>query len=261
MFREKLTRIQATNSSRLCVGLDPDPTRLPKPSVSDDNQIFAFNKAIIDATHDLVCSYKLNFAFYEQCGIQGLEALRRTLEYIPDEIVVIADAKRGDIGNTAAAYARSIFESSDFDAVTVNPYMGRDSVRPFLEYANKMTFVLALTSNPGSSDFQRLKSDDLPLYVHVVRKSLSWTQKDNIGFVVGATHPMELEALRNEAADVPFLIPGIGSQGGDAQATMAANGSAPAIVNVSRGVLYAGVGPDFASDARAAALRYRQQIG
>lgn len=260
-FGEKLARIEQQNQSRLCVGLDTDKQKIPPHLLSAADPLTAFNRAIIEATSDLVSSYKLNIAFYEQYGTAGWEALRATLACIPEHIVTIADAKRGDIGNTSAAYASAFFEHFSFDAITVSPYMGADSVQPFLAYPDKMVFILALTSNAGSGDFQRLVCDGKPLYQRVVETAMGWTEHDNVGFVVGATHPGELAEVRALVPNAPFLIPGVGAQGGDAQATMHANGSGPALVNVSRGVLYASSAEDFAERAREEAQKYRSAIG
>lgn len=260
-FREKLAAVEQQNSSRLCVGLDTDKDKIPTSLHSADQPLTTFNCSIIEATRDLVSSYKLNIAFYEQYGASGWEALRQTLACIPEHVITIADAKRGDIGNTSAAYASAFFDYFNFDAITVSPYMGADSVQPFLTRPDKMVFLLALTSNAGSGDFQRLVCDGKPLYRHVVETARGWTEHDNLGFVVGATHPGELGELRELAPDSPFLIPGVGAQGGDTRATMQANGSGPAVVNVSRGIIYASGGQDYAEKAREKAIEYRREIG
>ncbi|MBI3258999.1 MAG: orotidine-5'-phosphate decarboxylase [Ignavibacteriae bacterium] len=257
----KLTSIQQKNQSRLCIGLDTELTKLPYILKSKPESIFEFNKAIIEATVNQVCAYKINFAFYEQYGAEGMVALRKSLECIPENIITIADAKRGDIGNTSRAYAASVFEEMNFDAITVSPYMGRDSIEPFLEYDNKIVFILALTSNPGSADFQRLISNGKPIYRHVVETAHTWKCNAALGFVVGATHPNEVQEIRTYSSNSIFLIPGIGTQGGDASATMKANGDAPAIVNVSRAILYASSGVDFESKACEQAQRYQKEIG
>lgn len=258
---KKLEAIQQKNKSRLCVGLDTEISKLPSAFEKTPENIVEFNKAIIEATYDCVCAYKINFAFYEQYGAKGMDALYETLKCIPDDIITIADAKRGDIGNTSRAYANAIFEDMNFDSITVSPYMGSDSVEPFLEYHNKIVFVLALTSNSGSKDFQRLIADGKPIYRHVVETSQSWKSNSELGFVVGATHPTEVSEIRTFAPENVFLIPGVGSQGGDAAATMRANGNAPAIVNVSRAVLYASTGDDFAEKARQQAISFQTEIG
>ena len=198
-FVDKLRRASETNQSLLCVGLDPDPRLMP----IDD--IFEFNRAIIDATHDLVCCYKPNLAFYEAFGPPGLEVLRRTLEHIPDDIPVIGDAKRGDIGNTAKAYAASLFEYYGFDAVTANPYLGGDSLAPFLAYADRGVFVLCRNSNPGAADFQLLSvsrdnGEQRPLFMEVAARCNDWNVSGNVGLVVGATYPEELRQVRQPSA-------------------------------------------------------------
>ena len=218
-FVDKLRRASEANQSLLCIGLDPDPRLMP----IDD--IFEFNRAIIDATHDLVCCYKPNMAFYEAFGPPGLETLRRTLEHIPDDIPVIGDAKRGDIGNTAKAYAASLFEYYGFDAVTANPYLGGDSLAPFLAYADRGVLVLCRNSNPGAADFQLLtvsrdNGEQRPLYMEVAARCNDWNVSGNVGLVVGATYPEELRRVRQQCPDLPILLPGIGAQGGDLRASM-----------------------------------------
>ncbi len=258
---QKLTAIQQLHQSRLCVGLDTDITKIPNHLRDSDKGILRFNLGIIEATAHYSCAFKFNFAFYEQYGKRGMKALRKSLEAVPKGIITIADAKRGDIGNTSTAYAKAVFEVMNFDAITVSPYMGRDSVEPFLQYEGKLVFVLALTSNPGSNDFQRLIADGKPLYRHVVEKSMSWEAKSALGFVVGATHPKEVGEIREYAPDNVFLIPGVGSQGGETAATMQANGAGPAMVNVSRGIIYASTGLDYVEKARQQAMYYQKEIG
>ena len=218
-FLEKLTEASQKNKSLLCIGLDPDPVLMP-----DKVRVLDFNKAIIEATADLVCAYKPNFAFYEAMGNEGLNALRQTVEFIPKDILTIGDAKRGDIGNTAKAYARSIFEDFNFGATTVNPYLGFDSIEPFIQYKDRGVFVLCRTSNPGAADFQSLQceadKDNRPLFEIVARKVSQWNTHGNLGLVVGATYPDELAQIRNICPDLPLLIPGIGAQGGDLALTI-----------------------------------------
>jgi len=221
----------------LCVGLDLDIAKLPAPYQKKADGLMAFGCDVIDATRHVASCYKINLAFFEQYGRPGLEALYAIREHCGQRYV-IADAKRGDIGNTSAAYARAVFEDLNADAITVSPYMGSDSVGPFLEAAGKMVYVLALTSNPGSADFQRMIVDGVPLFERVISTALSWPRIADIGFVVGATNPEELSALRKAFPDVPFLIPGLGSQGGNELATVAANANGPAVFNASRGLLY-----------------------
>lgn len=258
-FLKKLLGASRANRSLLCIGLDPDPEMMPPVAVLD------FNRAIIEATADLVCAYKPNLAFYEALGIPGLEALRKTVENIPSHIPAIADAKRGDIGNTARMYARSLFSVFGFDAATVNPYMGSDSLEPFLQYQDKGIMILCRTSNPGSRDFQSLSCGDEsePLYMTVARKAMEWNTRGNVGLVIGATQPEELKRVRSVCPDLPMLIPGVGAQGGDLQTAVwhgvDAHGEKAIIVS-SRQVLYASRGFDFARAARQAAASLRQQI-
>lgn len=235
---EKLLNIQEKNNSILCVGLDTVFNKLPNHLQAMPRGILDFNKKIIDVTKDLVSSYKINFAFYEQYGIDGFEFIKQTINYIPKDILIIADVKRGDIGNTSTAYAKAVFEHFGCDAITVTPYMGEDSVAPFLEYKNKLTFVLALTSNKGSNDFQKLLVDGKPLYKHVIEKSLTWTESDNLGFVVGATNPEELSGIREIIPNQPILIPGVGTQGGSISETLQNNKKGIALINVSRDIIY-----------------------
>jgi len=257
-FTDKLLKSARSNNSLLCVGLDPDPELMP-PGVS----VLEFNQAIIEATYDLVCAYKPNLAFYEAMGVEGLRTLAATVGCIPDTVPVIGDAKRGDIGNTVKAYARALFEGYGFDAVTVNPYLGGDSLEPFLEYEEKGIFILCRTSNPGSVDFQDLKIEKQPLYEIVARKALEWNKYGNIGLVVGATYPEDIRRLRRICPDMPILIPGIGKQGGDLSAAVR-NGvdsnKEKAIINSSRGIIYASKGKGFADAARKAAIKMRDEI-
>ncbi len=257
---DKLISAQKTNSSILCVGLDPDINKLPMTFRKEPEEILSFNRAIIEATKDIACAYKINFAFFEQYGITGIEILKKTFELIPDNIFTIADAKRGDIGNTSSAYAKSVFEYFKADSITISPYMGRDSVQPFLDFADKMVFILALTSNSGSQDFQQIKSEGKPLYQLVIEKSSAWGNSNQMGYVIGATHPEELKSVRDLVPESCFLIPGIGAQGGDIKATMSANQKGSAIVNVSRAIIYASDSNDFAEKARETAEKYRDML-
>jgi orotidine-5'-phosphate decarboxylase len=226
-----------------------------------------FNKAIIAATCDTVCAYKPNLAFYEALGDDGAAALKATLRAIPADIPVIADAKRGDIGNTAKAYAVALFDRLGFDAATVSPYLGRDSVEPFLAYGEKCVFILCRTSNPGSTDFQSLRvqtpAGSRPLFEVVADTAAGWNQRENVGLVVGATYPDELKTVRHAHPETPILVPGVGAQGGDLALTIR-NGADSrrerTIVNSSRQVLYASRGKDFAQAARAAAGKLRDEI-
>jgi orotidine-5'-phosphate decarboxylase len=262
-FTEKLSSIQSRTGSLVCIGLDVDPEKIPAHLRAEPDGVLEFNKRIIDATSDLVCAYKPNLAFYEALGERGWSILRDTLRVIPKDVITIGDAKRGDIGNTAERYAHALFADLGFDAVTVNPYLGFDSVGPFLRDPEKGVFLLALTSNPGSKDFQRLKSGVVPLYEKVVRAAKKWNVNKNIGLVVGATHPRELKRIRSIVPDMPLLIPGIGKQGGDLRSSIKygcdKNGRL-AIINASRSILYASSGVDFAEAARAETIRMRDEI-
>lgn len=257
---EKLINSINRTGSRLCIGLDTTAEKLPGNLKGDPKRIVEFNRAIIDATADFAAAYKVNFAFYEQYGVSGMRMLEETMKAIPEDTFTVADAKRGDIGNTSEAYAVSVFEHFGADSVTVSPYMGVDSVEPFLKFSSKLVFVLALTSNKGSQDFQRLEFDGKPLYMHVIEKSRSWAEDDTVGFVVGATHPDDLLQIRSAAPMNALLIPGVGTQGGDANATLAANGKAPAIINVSRDIIFAGKDANYAKDVRAKAEYYHKLL-
>jgi len=261
-FNEKLITASRKNKSLLCVGLDPDPRLMP-----DKVGVFEFNKVIIEATSDLVCAYKPNLAFYEALGNEGLNALKRTIKYIPGNIPVIGDAKRGDIGNTAKAYAKAIFSNLNFDATTVNPYLGFDSIEPFIQYRDKGVFILCRTSNAGAIDFQALRCEvekgHRPLFELVALKASQWNIYGNIGLVVGATYPEELKLIRENHPDMPLLIPGIGAQGGDIALTVRYGVDAQgekAILNSSRQIIYASPEKDFAQAARRVASSLRDQI-
>lgn len=263
MFIQKLIEIQKKNNSLLCVGLDTDPAKIPASLRSADNPQLEFNRQIIESTSDLVCAYKLNLAFYESAGIKCYETIKRTLELIPSEILTIGDGKRGDIGNTAEQYAGALFNDWKFDAATVNPYMGNDSVEPFIRSDEHGIFLLALTSNKGARDFQYLPCRGKPLYEHVVRRAKKWNTKNNIGLVVGATHPPELKRIRSITGEMPLLIPGIGAQQGDMEKTVCYGCTKQgnlAVINISRGVIYASGETDFGKASRNAAQVYRDQM-
>jgi len=261
-FVEKLLRASRKNHSLVCIGLDIDPKLMPEKVGLVD-----FNQAVIEATSDLVCAYKPNLAFYEALGDEGMEALKQTLKCIPADIPVIADGKRGDIGNTSKAYARALFDNFGFDAATVNPYLGFDSVEPFLQYADKGIFVLCRTSNAGAADFQSLQcvtsQGNRPLFEIVADKAKLWNTRGNVGLVVGATYPDELKLIRRQHPEMPLLIPGIGAQGGDVALTVK-YGLSPsgekAVINSSRQILYASRGADFADASRKAAMTLRDDI-
>lgn len=279
MNRQQLVQEVKEKSNYLCIGLDTDITKLPKHLQNKPNAVFEFNKAIIDSTKDVCVSYKINTAFYEAMGIKGWEALEQTVNYIPPTHFKIADAKRGDIGNTSAQYAKTFFEVYNFDAVTVAPYMGEDSVRPFLEYPDKWTIVLGLTSNKGSIDFQQLvvrteTEDSLSkltpqyhhqqhyLYEKVMERIAEWGTPDNLMFVVGATKSEQLQSIRKTFPDHFFLVPGVGSQGGSLAdvSNAALNDDGGILVNVSRAIIYAGINERFAEEAKLIASQYDYEM-
>jgi len=262
-FAAKLKRAIKVSKSLVCVGLDPDPSKIPQSVLQAENPVFEFASRIIAATAPYACAYKLNFAFFESLGGEGWKTLREVLGVIPPHAVTIADAKRGDIGNSADKYAAAILDDLHFDAVTVNAYMGRDCVAPFIARPEFGAFILALTSNAGSKDFQYLKAGAKPLFMHVVAKAREWNVHENCGLVVGATHPEELRRIRKAAPDMPLLIPGVGAQGGDLESVVRygcdAAGSM-AIINASRSIIYASKGDDFAEAAGAETARMRAEI-
>ncbi len=262
-FRAKLEAAWERSGSLLCIGLDPDPALMAIDDVA------AFNIAIVEATSDLVCAYKPNVAFYEALGPErGYEALRKKLAAIPPHIITLADAKRGDVTNTARAYATAIFDDLGFDACTINPYVGHDSTEPWIERPDKGAIILCRTSNPGAADLQDLKVQQadgttLTLYETVAERAKSWDRHGNIGLVVGATYPGEMASLRARCPNIPFLVPGIGAQAGalaeSVRAGIDARG-AGMLISASRGVTYASKGADFAQAARREALRLRDEI-
>lgn len=263
MNRTQLIAAIEEKKNFLCVGLDPDFDRMPKHLFAEEDPIFAFNKAIIDATRDYCVAYKPNVAFYECHGAKGWESLHKTVEYIGDRHFIIADAKRGDIGNTSGKYAETFFTSMNADAVTVAPYMGEDSVRPFLDHAGKWTVVLALTSNAGAEDFQRLKLDSgEELYRTVIRRATTWGHDGNIMFVAGATRPEMLADIRTLIPDHFILVPGVGAQGGSLSEVCryGLNDSVGLLVNVGRTILYADSGPDFAAAAAQVAREFSLEM-
>lgn len=251
MFVEQLDKTIEKNNSILCVGLDIDLTRIPSKFLSSDDPIFSFNREIINATKDLACAYKPNSAFYEMYGLYGLSSLIRTVDYIHEQgQIVILDAKRGDVGHSSAAYAKSVFEAFKSDAATVNPYMGHDSVKPFLDYHEKGVFILCLTSNVGSKDFESAGRE--PLYLSVAKHVREWNHYGNCGLVVGATKPEELKEIKKIAGDMPILIPGVGAQGGDLEAAVKGGGKR-AIINASRSIIYS-------ADPKVEARKLRDEI-
>ncbi len=288
MTRKQLIQQIQLKRSYLCVGLDTDITKIPKHLQSHPDAVFEFNKQIIDATQDLCVAYKINTAFYEAMGLKGWEAMEKTVNYIPKDQFIIADAKRGDIGNTSSQYAKAFFETMDFDAITVAPYMGEDSVKPFLEFENKWAIVLALTSNAGALDFEleptfkngnahnNITNDAYPknlnpiemLYEKVLRKASTWGNPDNLMFVIGATNAFYLEEVRKIIPDHFLLVPGIGFQGGSLEEVSkfgmikdtSTNAQCGLLVNASRAIIYAGNKEDFAAEARIIAQQYQSEM-
>jgi len=283
MTRKQLIEQIQKKQSYLIVGLDTDITKIPKHLLADEDPIFAFNKAIIDATKDLCVGYKINTAFYEAVGLKGWQAMEKTVHYIGDEHFKIADAKRGDIGNTSDQYAKAFFEAMPFDSVTVAPYMGEDSVKPFLQYEGKWAIVLGLTSNIGSENFQKLelwenerlssfwnlfngpivvKPSSAQLFMQVLVDVASWGNSDNTMFVIGATQPKEFELIRKLTPDHFYLVPGVGAQGGSLKeiSEKAMNSDCGILVNASRAIIYASDGVDFAEKARAIAKEYQEEM-
>jgi orotidine-5'-phosphate decarboxylase len=265
MTTNQLVNQIKTKKSFLCIGLDVDLDKIPKHLLQLEDPIFEFNKAIIDATHDLCVSYKPNTAFYEAYGIKGWQSLQKTIKYLNDyypEIFSIADAKRGDIGNTSTMYAKAFFEDLNFDSITVAPYMGKDSVEPFLEFENKHTIMLALTSNEGAFDFQTLTINEKPLYQQVLEKSKTWKNSENLMYVIGATKAKYFTEIRKIVPDNFLLVPGIGAQGGNLQEVCenGMNKNIGLLINSSRAIIYASNKSDFAQKARAEALKIQQEM-
>ena len=259
---ELFNQIKA-KQSYLCVGLDTDINKIPQHLLSTDDPLFEFNKQIIDATADYAVAYKPNIAFYEAHGIKGWESLQKTIEYIPKDIFIIADAKRGDIGNTSKMYARAFFESMNCDSITVAPYMGEDSVKPFLEFENKWVILLALTSNPGGKDFQNLSlSDGRDVYEEVLRKSQEWASDEELMFVVGATRAEALTKIRAIVPDHFLLVPGVGAQGGSLEevSRYGMNDQCGLLVNSSRGIIYADSSTAFAKVAQSKSMELQEEM-
>ncbi|SFT88191.1 orotidine-5'-phosphate decarboxylase [Lishizhenia tianjinensis] len=263
MKKEELVAEIKRKQSFLCVGLDTDLNKIPKHLLDTEDPIFEFNKQIIDATKDYCVAYKPNIAFYECLGKKGWESLEKTMEYIPENIFTIADAKRGDIGNTSSYYAKTFFEYLNFDSVTVAPYMGEDSVTPFLQFEDKWVIVLALTSNAGALDFQFVKdAQGEELYKKVLRKTSEWGTPENLMYVVGATRAEGIGEVRKTVPNNFFLVPGVGAQGGSLEdvAQYGFNEDCGLLVNSSRGIIYAGQGEDFAQKAAEAAQAIQQDM-
>lgn len=263
MTRQELINQIHQKKSFLCVGLDTDIHKIPKHLLEYNDPVFEFNKQIIDATKQYCVAYKPNIAFYESMGSKGWESLQKTINYIPKNIFTIADAKRGDIGNTSKMYAKTYFETYSFDSVTIAPYMGEDSITPFLEFKNKWCIILALTSNKGSADFQYIKDKGKMLYQYVIDKAMQWGNDQNIMFVTGATHAEELKTIRNQVPTVFFLVPGIGAQGGSLKEVVEnamIKYDVGLLVNSSRAIIYADNTEKFAQVAATEAKKLQQQM-
>ncbi len=263
MNRNELFQQIQDKKSYLCIGLDTDVTKIPTHLLKSPDPVFEFNKQIIDATHQFGVAIKPNLAFYEALGPKGWESLQKTIEYAPPSLFKIADAKRGDIGNTSELYAKAFFEQMNFDAVTVAPYMGEDSVRPFLHFKNKWVILLAHTSNKGADDFQLLETaSKRKLYEEVIVRSQQWGSSDNLMYVVGATQLDRIAGIRKLAPDNFFLVPGIGAQGGDLRevSRLGMNSQCGLLVNASRSILYASSGTDFAAAAGKEAKKIQQEM-
>ena len=265
MTKEQLIEQIRLKKSFLCIGLDVDLDKIPEHLKELDDPIFEFNKQIIDATHHLTVAYKPNIAFYEAYGIKGWQSLEKTINYLNQnypEIFTIADAKRGDIGNTSTRYAKAYFEDLSFDSITVAPYMGRDSVEPFLAFKDKFTILLALTSNAGGLDFQTLEYDDEQLYQRVLKTSLNYKNSENLMYVVGATRPEYFQKIRKIVPNHFLLVPGVGAQGGSLQdvCKYGLTDDIGLLVNSSRGIIYASNGTDFAEKASEKSLELQQEM-
>ena len=265
MTTKELIKQIKTKKSFLCIGLDVDLNKIPKHILALEDPIFEFNKAIINATHDLCVAYKPNTAFYEAYGVKGWQSLQKTINYLNEnylEIFTIADAKRGDIGNTSTMYAKAFFEDLNFDSVTVAPYMGKDSVEPFLTFKDKHTIMLALTSNEGALDFQTLTTNQKPLYQHVLETSKTWKNAQNLMYVIGATKAEYFTEIRKIIPNNFLLVPGIGAQGGNLQEVCkyGLNSTIGLLINSSRAIIYASNGTDFAEKAREEALKIQQEM-
>ncbi len=263
MSFEKLSASIAKRGSNLCIGLDPDVEKLPEFLSEYEDPVLEFNTRIIEATKDIACAYKLNTAFYEALGEKGWTTFGETTARIPGDIYVIADCKRSDVGNSARQYAQTFFGYFEVDAATVNPYMGYDSIEPFLSHKGKDVFALAVTSNRGANDFQFLESGGKKVYEIVLDKLTEWNSRGNIGAVVGATQGKQLAQIRASYSELPLLVPGVGAQGGSVEevASAVAAEGAPVLVNVSRGIIFAGSEEDFADKVREKAFYYNALLG
>ena len=266
MTREQLISAIREKKSYLCVGLDTDLSKIPAHLLKEPDPVFSFNKAVIDATRDLCVAYKINTAFYEANGVKGWESMEKTVRYIGEDHFTIADAKRGDIGNTSDQYANAFFKTLPFDSITVAPYMGEDSVKPFIGHPGKWAIVLGLTSNKGAADFELQQmltgSGSQPLYEKVLTTVAGWGNPGNLMFVIGATQASEFKRIRELTPDHFYLVPGVGAQGGslDEISLAAMNKDVGLLVNSSRAIIYASSGPDFAESARQVSASYQAEM-
>lgn len=256
----KLISLQKKTNSRLCVGIDPDPSKMPTSFRNSTDSILKFCQIVIDATKQYACAYKFNLAFFEQFGSKGLQILEKALEYLGNYSITIADGKRGDIGNSSKAYAKSLYESFNFDCATLNPFMGKDSLEPFFETPGKLNFVLLLTSNPGANDFQKITIGNKFLFQIMLEKIASWFNGEQLGFVVGATKIEEFGIVRRSVPEHFILSPGVGTQGGDLQALLKANDSRPLLVNITRDIIYSNNEDDLYRNIESRAKYYWEQL-
>lgn len=262
-FSERLQTVVQHRRSHLCVGLDPEIEKLPANFPRTPEGVVQFCREIINATSESTAAFKINFAFFEALGSDGWRALEKVATLLPDNVIRIADAKRGDIGNSAKQYARAILHELPFDCVTVNPYLGGDAAAPFLENPSKGAFFLCMTSNPSAREIQHFPNSGPPLYLHVAERVAEWNVNKNCGLVVGATQEEELRKIRNVVGDLPFLIPGVGAQGGDLKTSATigtASGTIPSLINVSRAIIFAGDDKNFATAAANAAMKFQRDI-
>lgn len=262
-FTDGLQHVVQQRQSHLCVGLDPEIDKLPSGISRSPEGLVQFCSEIIDSTAEFAAAFKINFAFFEALGHAGWRALERVAALLPDKVIRIADAKRGDIGNSARQYARAILHELPFDCLTANPYLGSDAAAPFLENSAKGVFFLCMTSNPSAREIQHFPDRTQPLYLHVAARVAKWNTKKNCGLVVGATHAEELKQVRQVCPDLPFLIPGVGAQRGDLKTSATIGtlgGKAPALINVSRAIIFAGNDKNFATAAATAARKFKSDI-
>lgn len=262
-FNQRFRQICKNKNSLVCVGLDVDLSKIPNFINQEKNPQLFFSQKIIEATLEFAAAYKINTAFFEAYGATGWQALEKIVSILPENVIKIADAKRSDIGNTSKMYARTFFENLNFDAITINPYLGFDAIEPFIDDEKKGAFILCHTTNPGAADFQKFGNDDEKLFEVVAKRVNGWNKKNNCGLVVGATYPQEMKHVRTLSPDLPFLVPGLGAQGGDFEQAIqyATDGSGSgAIFNFSRNIIYASNGKDFAQKAGEQAKKMREKI-